>query len=68
MANIPIGPVRNSVRFTENERAAIIRRRRLAEAGEDMLAALQHLVRWHDQLKLADIARAQAAISKAQGH
>jgi hypothetical protein len=39
---------------------------REAEAlNADLLAALKHLVRWHDQLSAKDIARAQAVIDRA---
>lgn len=35
-------------------------------AAKDMLAALKHLVHWHDQLSREDIARAEAAIRLAE--
>jgi hypothetical protein len=38
-----------------------------ADAARGMLAALKHMVHWHDQLSPADIAKASAAIAKAEG-
>jgi len=39
--------------------------RLIAEAPE-LLATLKHFVHWHDQLSKADIARAEAAIARAE--
>jgi phosphoglycolate phosphatase-like HAD superfamily hydrolase len=38
-----------------------------ADVIEAQHAALKHLVRWHDQLSKQDIAKAEAAIAKAEG-
>lgn len=37
------------------------------EAADDLYAALEHMIRWHDQLSPADIAKAETAITKARG-
>jgi hypothetical protein len=39
----------------------------LIAAAPDLLAALKHLVHWHDQLSPADIAKAESVIAKAEG-
>lgn len=38
---------------------------RLMAAAPDLLAALRHAVRWHDQLSKEDIAKMEVAIAKA---
>lgn len=40
---------------------------RLIAAAPDLLAALKHALRWHDQLHASDIAMMTAAIAKAEG-
>ena len=37
------------------------------EEIEELVSALKHLVRWHDQLSMADIDKAKKAIAKATG-
>lgn len=39
----------------------------LIAAAPDLYAALEHMIRWHDQLSPADIAKAEAALAKARG-
>lgn len=38
---------------------------RLISAAPELLAALERLVHWHDQISAADLAQARAAIKKA---
>lgn len=40
---------------------------KLIAAAPELLEALQHCVRWHDQLSVSDIEKAKAAIAKAIG-
>ena len=40
---------------------------RLRQDKAELLDALKHIVRWHDQLSANDIAKAKAAIAKALG-
>ena len=40
---------------------------RLRQDKAELLDALKHIVRWHDQLSANDIAKAKAAIAKATG-
>ena len=39
---------------------------RLIAAAPDLLKALKHLVRWHDQLSRTDIAMAESVIAKVE--
>ncbi len=39
---------------------------RLMAAAPDLLAALKHAVRWHDQFSLGDVAKMKAAIASAE--
>ena len=41
--------------------------RRLIAAAPELLAQLQHAVRWHDQLNSVDIERMRGVIAKAEG-
>jgi len=40
---------------------------RLIAASPELLEALKHAVRWHDQLSANDIKKMEAAIAKAEG-
>ena len=37
-----------------------------ADEIENLREALQHMLRWHDQLSLADIAKAKAALKEKE--
>jgi hypothetical protein len=40
---------------------------RLIAAAPELLSTLAHMVRWHDQLTVDDIAGAQRVIARAKG-